>query len=107
MIPLDWDVFRLCASRAVVVDLGTVFTDKAIVEWHDRILDVTKLKELTGPRDELQLKIGYHSLATQDIKLLVKKYNFDYAAFEKEFLVNDYQFPVFYEDEKIIVYTVN
>ena len=105
LVPLvGWANFRLCANRAVVVDLTTVFTDKSILEWHDRILDVTKFKELRGRYNDISLNNRYHALSDQDIKLIQQKYEFNYAAFEKNLLVNDYRFPVFYEDKDIIIY---
>ena len=107
LIPPDWTHFRHCANRALVVDLVTVFTDQSVVKWHNRLLDVTKQKEFTGPHNKLQLKTQYHTSSDTDIRLLQSKYKFDYAIFEKSFLKQKHDLPIFYQDDNIIIFSVH
>ena len=104
--PTEKGEFRLCANRALVVDITTVFTDKSIVKWHNRLLDVTKQKEFSGPRNNLQLDMQYHTFTDEEIMLLQSKYKFDYAVFEKKLLKQKHYLPIFYQDENVIIYSV-
>lgn len=104
--PAEKGEFRLCANRALVVDITTVFTDKSIVKWYNRLLDVTKQKEFYGPRNNLQLDMQYHTLTDEEILLLQSKYKFNYVIFEKKFLKQKHYLPIFYQDENIIIYSV-
>ena len=104
--PTEKGEFRLCANRALVVDITTVFTDKSIVKWHNRLLDVTKQKEFSGPRNNLQLDMQYHTFTDEEIMLLQSKYKFDYAVFEKKLLKQKNYLPIFYQDENVIIYSV-
>lgn len=111
---------RLCMERAAVVDFLTFpFQEKDMVEWYERILDVTntqntkykKEKEIFNPEDwsynwlkkRSTLKKGYESLTEKDISNLKIKYNFSYAIFEKPKELN---FSKAYENEKYTMFIV-
>ena len=104
--PGELTEFRLCANRALVVDSTSVFTDKSIVKWHNRLLDITKQKEFSGPRNNIQLDMQYNTLTDEDIRMLQSKYKFDYALFEKKFLNQKHYLPILYQDVNFIIYSV-
>ena len=74
--------FRLKAERAIVVNFNAFpFSEKAMLEWYDRIKSLTGCNEFSSPKWELrkqELENGYLSLTTQDVIRLSEKYGAQY-----------------------------
>lgn len=114
LTPPDIESFRLGTMRAIVADFKSVpFSEKFLVEWHTRLIDITnnqpldlakernfKFNRVGNPR-YAYLKEGYRSLTKENIQNLKEKYNFSYVIFEKPFSLN---IPTFFENDKYVVY---
>lgn len=112
LIPPQMTTFRVGTERAIVVDFKTFpFSDKSMIEWYERILDITKSQDekyennfaFVGGNGMKDLKKGYESLSEEDILFLKEKYKMDYGVFEKP---KDLDFQIIYENEKFIIYKV-
>lgn len=104
LIPPEMLTFRTGTIRAVVVDFKTVpMSDGGMVEWYERILDVTKSQDQKYKKESNfnEMKKGYNLLNEADIIELKKKYGFDYALFEKGKNLN---FERVHENEKFVLY---
>jgi hypothetical protein len=80
LIPLDFEKFRLISNRAVVVDWKAFpFQKKSILEWGERICDVSNLNHCNFKNIDLNTVIsGYRSHNINSIRKLSEKYSFDY-----------------------------
>jgi len=93
IIPPTMEDFRLRANRAVIVDWKAFpFKDSAIIEWRDRINDITNnkqnFKRYRGFNTYSQLNNDYLSLNNSYILYLKEKYNAEYLVMMKEKQLN-------------------
>lgn len=102
LIPLDLENFRLHAQRAVVVDwISTPIIADELLEWYQRIQDVSGLEEITNVQDAnnntMLLKDEY-------IYEIANKYSINYIVLNKE---QNYKFEnsfnKIYENKNFIV----
>jgi len=100
------NTFRVGSERAIVVDFELAPPgDKAIVEWYNRILDVTESQNMAYKKGISfgYIKEGYKLLTEEDINGLKEKYYFDYAVFEKPKTLD---FEKVYENYQFVVYKI-
>jgi len=98
--------FRSGAERATVVSFQAfTFGEQGMVEWYDRILDVTKSQDKAYQKGVSfnDIKDNYKTLGKEDILRLKKKYALDYAVFEKPKYLN---FTILFENDRFVVYKV-
>jgi len=109
LAPLHMLSFRIGTMRAIVIDFkGVPFGEKFIVEWYNRLVDVTNnfggnSNFYHSEEYELFLRKGYNSLTAEDVRNLQNKYSFSYAVFEKP---SDLEFSKHFENGKYVVYKI-
>ncbi len=99
-------LLRVGAERATIINFQAfIFGDNAMVEWYNRILDVTNSQDKAYQKGVSfeDIKDGYKTLSKEDILRLKEKYGFDYAVFEKPKELN---YSIFYENSRFVVYKV-
>lgn len=96
---------RLKTDRAIVVDKIHPYTDKGIVEWFERMKDVSK-KTSVDPKKERVEKItsGYDQLEEKDLLIIKEKYNASYAVFFSSQQPRLLTFPVIFQNKEYIMY---
>ena len=95
--------FRLKAQRAVVVDFKIFpFKETLMVEWYNRIGDVTNHAEFAfrGNR-KAELTAGFNTLTTEDAIVLSDKYSAEYILTKKP---QSLKLPVAFENSQYTLY---
>jgi hypothetical protein len=80
LTPPNYGEFRYMADRAIVVDFTAYpFQDQSMQEWYQRIVDCYGVTDIHGfpSLDKLNQSVYYYTDAR--LKVLSKKYGFDYA----------------------------
>ncbi|MEW5896154.1 MAG: DUF6798 domain-containing protein [Nanoarchaeota archaeon] len=102
LIPPFEDRLRIDLERAVVVDKRYPYTDKALIQWYGRFVDISNNQIKKPDIGEFgKAEEGYNSLKESDLFRLSDKYSFKYALFKKPKELN---LPKFFENEEYIVY---
>ncbi len=80
LIPVEFEKFRTVSQRAVIADWKAFpFQKRAIIEWGERICQISNQKNCNFRNMSLQKAIrGYYDMSLIDIKNLQEKYAFDY-----------------------------
>jgi hypothetical protein len=88
LTPHNFGFFRLSAERAIVADFKSFpFTDRAMLEWYERINNCYGLPEplnRSGFENELLMTANYAALDDTKLKELQEQYNFTYAVLFSE-----------------------
>jgi hypothetical protein len=88
LTPHNFGFFRLSAERAIVADFKSFpFTDRAMLEWYERIKDCYGSPEplnRSGFDNEPLMTGNYAALDDTKLKELQKQYNFTYAVLFSE-----------------------
>jgi hypothetical protein len=88
-------LFRLTAQRALVVDFKDFpHSDKAMVEWQQRLFDCYGISKLLGFDAMHEMSRHYKKITDIKLKTLQKKYGANYAVL---YHVTKTQFPVLYQ----------
>lgn len=101
--------FRLGTKRAIVVDWKAFpFTDTAIIEWRERLADVTGISSenvsIYHGFDSLEsIDRNYSLLTEKDFTTLKKKYDFDYILVRASL---KYNFTEVYIDNNYRIYQI-
>lgn len=108
IIPPTMEDFRLRANRAIVVDWKAFpFKDSAIIEWRDRIFDVTNNQEnnliFQGFSSYPQLEKSYTLLNESYFLYLCEKYNVEYIVITTE---RELKFTELYSNNLYRVYRI-
>src|SRR3989344_6489395 len=117
LAPPYTESFRLGTMRSVVVDFkGVPFGEQYLLEWYNRLLDITnhrpldltkesefKINKLENSRRYDYLKEGYSSLTKENIQNLKEKYGFSYVVFEKPSSLN---LAILFQNDKYVLYKV-
>ncbi len=108
IIPPTMEDFRLRANRAIVVDWKAFpFKDSAIIEWRDRIFDVTNNQEnnliFQGFSSYPQLEKSYTLLNESYFLYLCEKYNVEYMVITTE---RELKFTELYSNNRYRVYRI-
>jgi len=108
LIPPTMEDFRLRADRAIVIDWKAFpFKDSAIIEWRDRIFDVTNNQEnnliFQGFSSYPQLEKSYTLLNESYFLYLSKKYNVEYVVINKS---RELEFTELYSNSQYRVYRI-
>ncbi|KAF0111642.1 MAG: hypothetical protein FD147_823 [Chloroflexi bacterium] len=94
LTPPNYGEFRYLADRAIVIDfVAYPFQDKAMLNWHNRMIDIYGEPTLLGFDSFKELNQHYLSLNDERIKELASKYGFEYAVL---FLDTPTSFPILY-----------
>ncbi|MBI2617083.1 hypothetical protein HYW55_03065 [Candidatus Gottesmanbacteria bacterium] len=82
LTPLDFYTFRLTANRAIVVDwLVMPFEQSAMVEWAQRIADVSSIDSIFEISEE-KARAGFKTITYERLTSLRRKYPFNYVITE-------------------------
>jgi len=101
LIPPNMQDFRMKANRSVVFDLKPFpFKDEAILEYRERVDDVTN-NQFYLPLTVEQTDDGYRSLSEPEIVRIANKYNATYIV---SFTPSKYQLRQVYSDKKYVIY---
>lgn len=97
--------FRIGTERAIVVDYEGPYFDSELVEWYQRMQDVSNnmIKE-PKTSDKMRADEYYQTLDKEDVLRLKEKYNFAYAVFAQP---KNIGLPKLFENGKYVVYEVN
>lgn len=103
LLPPQEGDFRLPARRAIVVNFKTfAWGDKGLLDWRERIADVTGNKPLRlGNNFIRELNDNYNALTPQQLVALQRKYGFDYVVVDARKTLN---WPLAFETKNWRVY---
>ena len=105
LVPPDGLNFRLMTHRAIVVDVKSFpYSESAMSEWYERILDVTgsdNLKFERGVEFKRDLEEKYESLTEENVLMLREKYGVEYGVFKAG---KDFDFEKVFQNEVYEVY---
>ncbi len=108
LTPHDFGFFRLSAERAIVVDFKSFpFTDRAMLEWYERINDCYGAPEPlngSGFENETLMRSNYKSLNDTRLKTIQKQYNFSYAVL---FAETETRYETVFSNEKYKIIRLN
>ena len=104
LLPPQEGDFRLPARRAIVVNFKTfAWGDKGLLDWRERISDVTGNKPLAlGNNFIEELSDKYNALTPQQITSLQQKYGFDYVVVNAQKSLN---WPLVFQTKEWKVYS--
>ena len=98
LIPPGLGNFRLNAERAIIVDWkSTPYLPDELIEWYERIQDVSGEKNITS---YLDVKKGYLNLDLQRLKFLKEKYSITHAVLLESQNSIKHNLPVIFNNEK-------
>lgn len=99
------DDFRARAERAIVVDFkGFSYAETEIVEWKNRLLDLTNGAILRNGRlGPGELKSGFNSLSESNVSSLGLRYKVQYVVTER---AHKLRFPIIYRNPSYVLYRI-
>jgi len=105
LTPPNFYTFRLTAQRAIIVDwLVMPFEKRGMVEWMQRIIDISGLpKESFATVSEQKVLDGYNKMNLDTVVKLQEKYAFDYIIVENH---KDLPFKRIYRNSQYSLYKV-
>lgn len=103
LVPPNFYAFKLTSQRAVVADwLSGPLDDKYIIDWFERLRDVSGLiTDKYSQISEEKLIQGYNNMDMPRLNYLRGKYNFAFAVIDKN---NKLPLPTIYENQRYIIY---
>lgn len=105
LVPPNFIRFRLIAQKPIVVDrLVTPFEEKGIIQWLERMNDISgnRINKYNINNENLFIE-GYKKMDMERLDYLKSKYNFDYLIMEK---YRQLPLPQIYSDSDYIIYDV-
>ena len=104
LTPPRYGQFRILARRAIVVDFKSFpFTDTAMLEWYNRIINCYGKPTRAGFAMLYELNENYSNITDTTLLRLQKKYNFSYAILYKHTLTH---FEILFQNERYKVVSV-
>lgn len=103
-----WYTFRLCADRAIVVDITPVFSRKGMLLWYDRLKDIYRLDALEKTMHDNWdwYERRFNQLNETDILGLREKYGIGYVVRDPALEERALDFLLEYRDERAVVYRI-
>jgi len=97
--------FRLTAQRALVVDFKDFpFSDKAMVEWQQRLFDCYGIPKSRGSNAMSEMSRLYSKITDDRLKALQIKYGVNYAVLRH---ATKTQFPILYQTQDYKIVQIN
>ncbi len=106
LIPPHFQNFRLNAKRSIVVDWKSPpIVASEIIEWYNRIEDITNYKGIKSPDD---VRAYYEMHTSESLLHVYKKYNCDYIVVHTKVNPEKYSdFKILYSNEKYTIIQQN